>query len=88
MARAVRGGIANPRHESTRFNSERRLQKLKENKMICWILNVNLENYKQLCAGDGVTPNIIEQTEDKAHVSMTSNTARTWSMVGYWFEMG
>jgi len=56
--------------------------------MICWILNVNLESYKQLCNSEGTVPDIIEQKEDKAHVSMTSNTARTWNMVGYWFELG
>ena len=83
-----RGQIANLKHESSEFDSHGRLKNYRRNKMICWILNVNLESYKQLCAGDGVTPNIIEQTVDKAHVSMTSNTARTWNMVGYWFEMG
>ena len=56
--------------------------------MICWILNVNLESYKQLCHSEGIAPHIIEQTEDKAHVSMTSNMATTWNMVGYWFELG
>ena len=56
--------------------------------MICWILNVNLESYKQLCHSEGISPHIIEQTEDKAHVSMTSNMATTWNMVGYWFELG
>lgn len=56
--------------------------------MICWILNENLESYKQLCASEGAAPHIIEQTEDKAHVTMTANTAMTWNMAGYWYELG
>ena len=56
--------------------------------MICWILLKNLEDYKYLCHSEGVAPVIMEQTEEKAHVQMTANTATTWNMVGYWYEMG
>lgn len=56
--------------------------------MVCWILNKNLETYKQICAQEGHSPHILEQTEDKAHVEMTANTASVWNMSGYWYQMG
>lgn len=56
--------------------------------MICWILKTQLDSYKYLCAQEGSDPHIIEETEDKVHVQMSANTAQTWNMVGYWYEMG
>ena len=56
--------------------------------MRCWILNKDLEAYKQLCQSEGYTPLILEQTEDKSHVDMSTHSATMWNMMGYWYEMG
>lgn len=56
--------------------------------MICWILDKNLEDYKKLCFEEGISPHILDQREEKSHVVMTSNTATTWNMVGFWYQMG
>lgn len=56
--------------------------------MRAWIHKNDLDNYKYLCAQDGYEPQIIEETDDKAHVNMAARTASTWNMLGYWFEMG
>lgn len=54
--------------------------------MRCWIYKTNLGTYNALCAEERMTPQILEETEDKVYVVMTANMANTWSMIGYWFE--
>ena len=56
--------------------------------MRCWILIINLNTYFALCQQEGITPQILEETDDKVHVDMTANMANTWMMLGYWCELG
>ena len=53
-----------------------------------WILNINLEAYKNLCEAEGIVPVIFEQKEDKSLVDMTVSMSSTWNMCGYWYELG
>jgi hypothetical protein len=53
-----------------------------------WILNTNLEAYKNLCEAERTDPMIIEQKDDKTLVGMTSQMESTWVMCGYWYEFG
>jgi hypothetical protein len=56
--------------------------------MRAWIRKSDLHTYTYLCTKEGYEPAILEWKNDIVHVDMSANTAQTWNMMGYWYQMG
>ena len=51
-----------------------------------WILNSDLQGYKNLMEEEKCSPIILEQTEEKSLVQMTANSMQVWMQCGKFFE--